>query len=289
MTLPFCTDKDRKGELDLRKDMLIKYFPDWPIDILLEERPEYLKSKDHGLVRCVGRKSFRRGYIYQFEWCESWRKLSSFVQNPDLQGGLFTVIGGKGPNEHGYWHNKGFFRGLSLFYHFKNGIKPEMLQIAFVEVPDPDIWLEESHSDRFMKPRGPRKTPRDYRYSLKKVKGVLRDLEYATLASKYDFVVSETDAFYHDMISHVGRYIKYDPHQQSKRELGPYLKHYETYQPKSELLEYIFGYTADTCLCLRKWNLEDAVRIALNRKTYVNVVEQTFQDFLASYQKTKNN
>lgn len=280
--LPFRSNEDRKKELELRKDVLVKYFPDWPIHILIENRIDDLKSKDHGMVRCVGRKSFRSGYIYQFELYRDWKHLPYQGAQPAcLGGGSFSIIGGDGPNEDGYWTTKGFFRGLEPYLDAKCR---RLDTIAFIEIPDPDTWLEESHSDRFTKKRpGNRKSHREYRYTLIKVKSFLGDLEFATLVSKYDFVVSETDGFYHDMMIHTGKYIKWDMHKEAKQSLGPYLEHYQNYHPKTALMEFILGYAADTCTCLSKFSDEEFGHISAIKKISFILVRDTWKHFLTSY------
>lgn len=275
--MTFRTDKNRKEELELRKHFLTKYFPDWPIDILLENRAGYLKDKDCGSVRCVGRKNFDDGYIYQFEFCSEWKMCPFGYQPFDLGGGLFTSIGGDGPNEDGYWCNKGFFRGWISW------IRKEFqsTHIAFIEIPDPDIWLKEANCGRYTTSKpGSRKRCRDYQYSLIKVSGILGDLEFATLSTKYDFIVSETDGFYHDMMVHVGRYIKYDYHCETKKLLSSYLDSYEKFSQKSPLLEYIFGYAADTSCPFAEWSDKESGSVSRIKKVSLEEVKMTLKTFL---------
>lgn len=267
---PFWKSEYRIKILEQRETLLNKYLFGWPVYIDLEDRIDDLTSKDYGKVRCVGRKKFRSGYIYQFELYKQWPSSQAY-QPPTLDCGYYSLVGGNGPNTDGYWSTKGFFRGLDL------------LDISFVEIPDPDIWLEESHSDRFTKPRPySTKKSRDYNYTMIKVKGFLKDLEFVTLVSKYDFVVSETDGFYHDMMVHVGNYIKSDVHKSSKVSLVSYLKKYQNYATKSELLEFIFGYAADVCVSFSDFSKREFEQISLAKKVSPEQIKSVLDHFIKS-------
>lgn len=272
---PFWKSEYRIKILEGHADLLNKYLVGWPTYINLEDRIDDLTSKDYGKVRCIGRRKFRSGYIYQFELYKQWPSPQA-DQPPTLNCGYFSLVGGHGPNTDGYWYTKGFFRGLDLS------------EIAFVEIPDPDVWLEESHSDRFTKPRPlsirRRSTEacRNYNYTMIKVKGFLKDLEFATLVSKYDFVVSETDGFYHDMMAHIGNYIKKDDHKDSKASLVPYLEKYQNYSPKSELLEFIFGYSADVCVPISEFSKREFERISAEKKVSPDQIRSVLDHFIKS-------
>lgn len=148
------------------------YFPDWPnYTFPYPCRPSELSKKDCRKFTCVGTKPNPDGpgTIYQFQNKPVVDfSVPLYAAEPGYPDGVVM-------NEDGYWTWPGGFRGL---HKGKD---------SFLEIPC--IQAIQHALNRV--------------YTVAAVKNIIGDLEFATLKSKHDFVISEEDGFFHDMMGHV--------------------------------------------------------------------------------------
>jgi hypothetical protein len=180
---PITKTRDREYVTTRFDDITLvtSYFPKWPVDCKLELRSRELKAKDGRCHYCIGSRpndDDLNGTIYQFATktrCDLLELIATGPAEPFQASGADVVTL---PNGDTYWTSPGGFRGL-----FTKAGGGE----SYVEIPCP-IALQETLGEE---------------YSIAMVHDLIGDLEYATLASTHDFVISDGEQFYHDMMGHV--------------------------------------------------------------------------------------